>query len=129
MTTSNKFILKKCKKNYQGSDKFLFIVLYGERKDTTLARLNSKIQDDKSVKYRDNIKVISLEQFMDILGFSKEQIEQLDDIAQMADIAADSPLELEKLIELYVENLKELDEITKKYPGWSYLNNYLGREH
>lgn len=105
----------------------MFIVLYGERGTATIKRSNDYIQDkDEDIDYRENIRVITLEDYIKFLRFDEFIGDQLIDLSKLADAAADTPSKLEELISEYSKALVELEESASKFIGWSYFDKYLG---
>lgn len=114
--------LNKCYKEYHNKTQFLMIVSILKDNNELIPILNQIIQEKKKISFKENIKVLSLEQFLEFLcltgkrkRLSKEEVKILSNINEYVDLANEalsSDIKLNKLIELekdYRELLKNFN--------------------
>lgn len=76
------FIKPKLDKAYQSKDRFLIIVLLGQKSDATMQKLNDKLQDavraDDGSKHLENVRIITSKQYGEFLGFNRPSLSLSD---------------------------------------------------
>ncbi|NGX49945.1 MAG: hypothetical protein K940chlam5_01554 [Candidatus Anoxychlamydiales bacterium] len=113
--------LNKCYKEYHSKTQFLMIVSILKDNNDLLPILNQIIQDKKNISFKENIKVLSLEQFLEFLGLtgkikslSKEKVKILSNINEYVDLANEA-LSSDKKLNKLVELEKDYRELLKNF--------------
>lgn len=113
--------LNKCYKGYQSKTQFLMIVSILKDNNDLIPILNQIIQDKKNISFKENIKVLSLEQFLEFLGLtgkrkslSKEEVKILSNINEYVDLANEA-LSSDKNLNKLVELEKDYRELLKNF--------------
>ena len=77
-----KFLSDKFDKHYQSEDRLLIIVLLGQKNDRDIQNINNKLQDsvkeDDGSNHLENVRIITLEEYKDFLGFDGNHAETFD---------------------------------------------------
>ncbi len=71
-----KWLSDKLEKHYQSDDRFLLIVLLGQKNDNTIRELNTMLQDarenDDGSKHLDHVQILTSEEYKEFLGFDED---------------------------------------------------------
>ncbi len=113
--------LDKCNKEYHSKTQFLMIVSILKDNNDLIPILNQIIKDKKNISFKENIKILSLEQFLEFLGLtgkrkslSKEEVEILSNINEYVDLANEA-LSSDKILNKLVELEKDYRELLKNF--------------
>ncbi len=113
--------LNKCYKDYHSKTQFLMIVSILKENNDLIPILNQTIQNKKNISFKENIRVLSMEQFLEFLGLmgkennlSKEKVIILSNINEYVDLANEA-LSSDKKINKLVELEKDYRELLKNF--------------
>jgi hypothetical protein len=127
LTMNVAYLIDKCKKFYQDKDSFLLIVCYDDIGSKRLSDINHKIQTDKGIPYRENIRVVNTDQFKSFLGMDIKPLDRFNkaynQVVQEARNAIYSNIALKKLINLWADTRPFFETlIDNSLLGWNYFN-------
>ncbi len=110
--------LNKCTK-YHSQDRFLIIVSFVKNNENAVLGLNNSIQRTKGISYKKNIKVLTVEEYLNFLGYYSSKFNSLEELKWFNKInkyvkLANDALESEDLIPKIVKKEKKYRKLLEK---------------
>ncbi|MHA1468299.1 MAG: hypothetical protein ACTSP6_09525 [Promethearchaeota archaeon] len=109
LTTENKYIIDKTYRNYQRSDRMLYIVLYSEDRNKRSKELK-EIIENTVFSFKEKVRVLTLENFCMIFNLSNKDQKEILEKLKLFYEAIKNDDALEKLECLNLVSLKTLDK-------------------